>query len=422
MVDKYLSTYAILPGGVPEIQGDWEHVLVVPCFDESADFLNCLAAAQGDVSLLLVLVVNTPESADARCNQVIRKYLAQHLTQPLQTGYQLHQLGQELTALSIDLDALEGPTPSAEGVGRARRVGCDTALALIKQGVIKSRWIYSGDADAGWASGFFDSDWPAQYSAICLPFTHGAAGDPAVVVATLIYELKLHHYVLHLQRSGSPYAFHALGSSCAFNSSAYAAVRGVPLRSAGEDFYLLNKLAKVGPVHAARGCGVTLESRRSDRAPFGTGPAVSELLAAEHPSDVPIFYDAKCFSVLSTLLERFNQWILKPELDPECDLLDRLEARVANDLTELLTQWRYQRAIEHIQRAAAAPEARQKHANTWLDGFKLLKIIHLLRDRHYPNLTFQASAASQEQWPIELPSQSPTQIRQAIYEHLGWWS
>ena len=124
---------------------------------------------------------------------------------------------------------------------------------------------------------------------------------------------------------------------------------------------------------------MTLESRRSGRTPFGTAPepAVGELLRAEHPSDVPIFYDARCFRVLSTVLERFNQWILKPELDPERDLQDRLDARVANDLTALLTQWRYQRAIEHIQRAAAA--ARQTHANIWLDGFRLLKIIHLLR-------------------------------------------
>ena len=143
--------------------------------------------------------------------------------------------------------------------------------------------------------------------------------------------MKLHHYV-HLQRSGSPYAFHALGSSCAFNSEAYAAVPNFPSGAHGEDFYLLNKLAKVGPVHTARGAGVTLESRRSERAPFGTGPAVSELLRAEHPSDVPIFYDARCFRVLSTVLERFNQWILKPELDPERDLQDRLDARVADDL------------------------------------------------------------------------------------------
>ena len=422
MVSKYLENYAVLPGGLPEVQGNWEHVLVVPCFDESVDFLHRLIATQQHVSLLLVLVINRQESADAECNDNIREYLAQHLTQPLQTGYQLHRLSEDLTALSIDLESLEGPTPSAQGVGRARRVGCDTALGLIQHGIIKSQWIYSGDADAEWPSGFFSSDWPAHYSAICLPFTHGSVGDPAVVAATVIYELKLHHYVLQLQRSGTPYAFHALGSSCALRSEAYAAVRGVPLRNAGEDFYLLNKLAKVGPIHSARGCGVTLQSRRSERAPFGTGPAVSELLVAEHPTDVPIFYDARCFNVLSAVLRGFNKWILESELDPERDLRNRLDAPVANDLSELLTQWHYQSAIEHIQRAAATPEARQKHADTWLDGFKLLKIIHLLRDRHYPNLTFQKSAASPDQWPIQLPSQAPMQIRQAVYEHLGWWS
>ena len=84
--------------------------------------------------------------------------------------------------------------------------------------------------------------------------------------------------------------------------------------------------------------------------------------------------------MLNKVLERFNQWILKPELDPERDLQDRLDARVANDLTALLAQWRYQRAIEHIQRSGST-KPRQTHANIWLDGFRLLKIIHLLRDR-----------------------------------------
>ena len=98
--------------------------------------------------------------------------------------------------------------------------------------------------------------WPSEASAVSLPFTHRATEDPALSHATLIYELTMHHYVLHLQAIGSPYAFHTLGSSCVIHSHAYAAVRGMPLRNAAEDFYLLNKLAKVGPVHCARGAGV----------------------------------------------------------------------------------------------------------------------------------------------------------------------
>ena len=421
MANKYLSTYAILPGGPPKIQRDWQQVLVIPCFDESTDFLHRLVTTQERTSLLIVLVINRPEGSDTTCNAAVREYLAQHPTQSLQTGYRLHQLSEALVVLSIDLEALEGSTPVTQGVGRARRVGCDTALSLIQQGVITSQWIYSGDADAGWPEGFFYSEWPAQYSAICLPFTHESGGDPTVAAATLIYELKVHHYMLQLQRIGTPYAFHTLGSSCALNSKAYAAVRGVPLRSAGEDFYLLNKLAKVAPVHTAKGNGVTLQARRSERAPFGTGPAVNELLAAGRHTEVPIFYDAKCFDTLGTVIERFNHWILAPEPDPKRDLYDHFGHVVAEDLADLLARWRYQSAIEHIQRVARAPLARQKQADIWFDGFKLLKIIHLLRDRHYPNLTFQESVAREGQWPIGLPSKSPIQIRRAIYDELGWW-
>ena len=56
---------------------------------------------------------NRPE---ALTPDVIRssEHLAHYPTQPLQTGYQLYQLHDQLT-VSIDLDALEGPTPAAEG-------------------------------------------------------------------------------------------------------------------------------------------------------------------------------------------------------------------------------------------------------------------------------------------------------------------
>ena len=135
MVTQYLSTYAILPGGPPKIQGDWNHVLVVPCFDESADFLHRLAATQQPTSLLVVAVINRPEGSNSACNDSIRQYLASLQTQSLPTGHQLHQLGETLAVLSIDLEVLEGPTAPAQGVGRARRVGCDTFAVFLLDGV-----------------------------------------------------------------------------------------------------------------------------------------------------------------------------------------------------------------------------------------------------------------------------------------------
>jgi hypothetical protein len=304
-------------------------------------------------------------------------------------------------------------------VGRARRVGCDVALTLIDRHTVSSPWIYSTDADTEWHASLLTCSWPSKASAVSLPFTHLATDDPALSHATLIYELKMHHYVLHLQAIGSPYAFHTLGSSCVIKSDAYAAVRGMPLRNAAEDFYLLNKLAKVGPVHCARGAGVSITSRQSNRVPFGTGPAVGRLMEATNPCDVPLFYHADCFAALGQLLQLFRQWSNEPKMDTQAQLIERLGEAVGTDLERLLTQWGYQRALRHIHNAGRSDAARQQHTHTWFDGFKLLKVIHLLRDHHFPNLTLNEAMRLSGQWPVTHTG-TPSGLRDAIYQHFGW--
>ena len=419
-VEKYLGTYALLPGGCPELDGQWQHTLVVPCYDESASFIEDFCRAHGTTSILLLLVINRPECSPSNVNQRLRDGLAGWSHEAIQPGYTLHRAGEHFSILSVDLEHLEGETPRDQGVGRARRVGCDLALALINKGTITSPWIVSGDADCHWPSGFFHERWPDDASAISLPFTHHPLKNDPISAATLLYELKLHHYVLHLAALGSPYAFHALGSSFAVSANAYAKVRGVPLRSAGEDFYLLNKLAKVGLIHRASGVGVTITSRQSSRVPFGTGPAIQHLLETKDMLRAPLFYDARCFSTLGTLIELFSKWVNFPEITPEAELREALGSEIASSVMPLLQQWHYQKAIAHINNAARTAALRQQHTHIWLDGFKLLKLIHLLRDSHYPNVSFLDSVNEAAQWPIALRGAAPDQVRQSIYEHLGW--
>jgi hypothetical protein len=38
--------------------------------------------------------------------------------------------------------------PHKEGVGLARKIGCDIALSLYERGTLKSRWLHTTDADA----------------------------------------------------------------------------------------------------------------------------------------------------------------------------------------------------------------------------------------------------------------------------------
>lgn len=124
--------------------------------------------------------------------------------------------------------------------------------------------------------------------------------------------------------------------------------------------------------------------------------------------------------MLGIVLQLFGRWINYPNTDTEADLRRELEPTVASGVLNLLKQWRYKKAITHIHNAAQTPALRIHHTDIWLDGFKLLKLIHVVRDGHYPNITFFDSVNRPGQWPIELHTREPEQMRQAIYQHLGW--
>ena len=428
-IDKYLAQYSLRPGALSELHRHWQHVMVVPSYDESPEFLATWQQIYQNTSLLIVLVLNRPDGSDHAVNEPVRAALETYPTVTLGEGYFLSHLNDSCSLLSVDLDRLEGSTPANEGVGRARRVGCDLALELQHQGVIETHWIYSGDVDSIWPADLFTTSWSDEASAVVVPFvhrfeehlTHLSPDQERIATATELYELKLHHYVLQLRALDSPYGFHALGSSCLFNSGAYASVRGMPLRSAAEDFYLLNKLAKVAPVFCATGHGVTIAPRLSARVPFGTGPAVGKLLAVENVFHEPLFYDARCFDVLGRLCSKFSIWTETQEPNTLEQLVSEFGPAVAADLHELLNQWDYLKAIAHIHRAGSTTVERKNHITTWLDGFRILKIIHLLRDRHYPNLSCLESLNDPSQWPVTHDG-TPAGLLRAVHRHLGWFT
>lgn len=418
-ISKYLDHYAITPGAAPPIEGQWDHVLVVPCFDESPEFIDRYKQALTKTSLLLIMVLNRPPTADETCNDGVRDYLKSFTSSQQGSGYDLFEVSATISLLLVDLEVLEGPTPIKQGVGRARRVGCDLALQLMTHGQIDSQWICSGDADACWSDALFDQAWPSTASAVTLPFTHLPSADQHLSEATLLYELRLHHYVLQLMAINSPYAFHTLGSACAFNVAAYAAVRGMPLRSAAEDFYMLNKLAKIAPIHRVTGPMVTIEARISSRVPFGTGPAVQKLTDCVAPIDEPIFYDARCFETLNRVHQLFERWISAETINTANDLKADLESNLAKTIGEKLEQWHYQDAIAHIRTAAAAPDQRRPHLDTWLDGFKTLQLIHAIRDAGYCNISFRESIQRGDQW-LAMSAKTQTELLAEIQKSLGW--
>lgn len=298
VLHKYLTRYAEPDAGIADQLGRYERGLVVPVFREAPEFLNGFRRALGAASgrTLCVLVVNEPSDAttqDRRKNADLLQILTRGGTPLTATppAFLVPKESHDLLVVARTDRAFS--IPRAHGVGLARKIGADILTRAFFLGRVHSPWLFVTDADATLPRDYFGTVPAPDSSALCFPFRHVQSGDDDVLLATLAYEVELRYRVLGLWHAGCPYAFHTIGSCIAVHAESYAAVRGFPMRAAGEDFHLLRKLAKLGPVEIPRGDPLLLSARLSDRVPFGTGPSVARLCAGQpHLLDDPRCYDA----------------------------------------------------------------------------------------------------------------------------------
>jgi len=193
----------------------------------------------------------------------------------------------------------------------------------------------------------------------------------------LLYEISLYYYVNRLKHANSPYAFHTVGSTITVNAKDYALVRGTPKRLAGEDFYLLNKLAKTGLVLSASSAPIELDARVSHRTPFGTGSSIDRIQCLSNPIEENLYYQPAIFELLKALLARL------PLIWDENKVADTFRH------DDLLANWGAETgAFDEIGKQKHRLKSRQvfvKFLRDWFDGFRTLKFVHYMRDKHYPS-------------------------------------
>ena len=273
-IDAYLARHAWADsaGAVAAITGEYQQVIVVPAFDEPAGFPGrVLRNVREQVDVLMIAVLNAPDSAPAAAIARTRTLL-EDLGGDGSARFSLAKAGRSV--LLVDCVTASRRLPKRQGVGLARKIGNDIALTLMQSGQVHPGWLFNTDADTVLPADYFDQAPPERTdAALTFPFHH-VASDPALARKAALYELHLSYYRNRLAFAGSPYAFFTLGSTIAINPLAYAKVRGFPRRNAAEDFYLLNKLAKVGSVRSLATPTLTIDARLSERVPFGTGPAL----------------------------------------------------------------------------------------------------------------------------------------------------
>lgn len=375
---KYLSLYGekSLPEAPQQCQVLWQNVLVIPAYKESPTLIHQLKSlSERHRRLLVILVLNRPETeSNTLINQPLRD--AVFTLPPSDFCENLRSLSKTNHLLLIDHDRQSGATPSSQGVGAARKLGCDTALQWIHHGSIDSDWICCTDADAQLPDDYF-SRLPCanNFSAAVYPYAHKTLPkhhpDYRISQATQIYEQRLHQYVNGLKSAGSPYAYHTLGSTMAVNADCYAKARGFPKRAGAEDFYLLNKLAKIKPVASLDGAPILLTPRDSDRVPFGTGPAVKAILDSDTMDNTSAFYHPRTFVYLKIVLECAG------DLFDSRNAVDAVfaEKEHGEAIIALLRESGIEKAITHCRKQSADQTTFLRHFHQWFDGFQSLKFI-----------------------------------------------
>jgi hypothetical protein len=295
----------------------------------------------------------------------------------------IRESGLRLACVDASSEGYEMPDKGA-GVGLARKIGMDKALRLFGPDG-GAKLICCLDADTKVAAdylpqvarGFARAKGPA---AAAVAYAHERPSDPELAAAILNYEIYLRYYVCSLQNAGSPYAFHTIGSAMAVTAGAYASVRGINRLEAAEDFYFLNKLAKVGPVARIDTTRVYPAARASARVPFGTGRRMIQSLAGEH--DGHRLYHPRIFHVLA-------QWLAAVARDPDRSgsLICDEAAGICRALSDFLSARAFPDVWEKIRRNSRNVAFLTRQFHVWFDGFLTLKLIHWLNDRAFPPVT-----------------------------------
>ncbi|MCB0405577.1 MAG: hypothetical protein KDD51_12405, partial [Bdellovibrionales bacterium] len=217
-IAKYLSLYA-----EPEStqlsflhSRRWKRVVAIPARREQLWLPTCLralvrAADTTRGKTLCVLVLNGETEAAAQTWDALSLTTLVTGPEPL-----------SLCAISKTLDVLcvnrtgDFAFPKKQGVGLARKIGCDIALRLFAENQLDASTVHTTDADVQVPLEYFEIPAVEGVSAYLYPFRHRDL-EGGRDTAHDLYEGFLQYYVEGLRRAGSPYAFHTIGSTLAIS-------------------------------------------------------------------------------------------------------------------------------------------------------------------------------------------------------------
>jgi hypothetical protein len=355
--------------------------VVIPVFDENSYICATLESVKKALDnspqpVAVILVLNEPASASAEARQRNRELL-----ESLQKNDGKYDggliLGRELFYINLlDKEIKE----KFRTVGNARKTGFDGAI-LQSDGKVTDQkgLLFSLDADTLVSEKYFINAFehfkafPENAGAV-FNFKHRLEAEHSLQLAAMRYEIYLLDYALKMHRSGSHYGFWTIGSAFACTVRDYLRCGGMRRHAAGEDFYFLQALRKVGKVGVISEVSVYPAGRISDRVPFGTGPAIARQLAGELPG----LYNPRQFELLKDFFDNCRN----SDYD---NLAGSIMSFTPGELAGFLQAQNFAEIWAKIVKNTPRDHKKLLDAlHTYCDGFFILKFSHFLEE-HNPD-------------------------------------
>lgn len=283
------------------------------------------------------------------------------------------------------------------GVGLARKLGMDEALRRFNHIGQPQGIICAFDADATCDVGFLseilkayrqdsgiraavhyfehpliadftlcrDSDFASNADSGFASNADFALSNDSRAIA--LYELHLRYLLWAIRVSGYPAAWHTVGSSFSVRAEVYCRQGGMNRRKAGEDFYFLQKVFADGHIGEINSVRILPSARVSDRVPFGTGRAMSQIQQGKKWDT----YHFQAFLELQKFFGLIPAWFSSPEGEIHENYLQLHESLKAFlDANELI------RKIMEIRSNTHSSKAFIKRFYQWFNQFMMIRYLN----------------------------------------------
>ena len=394
----YVSTYLrkyYLNGWQAEINSGkyFNNIVVIPAINEFDNILRLLHSLSLNdpeyfQSTLFLFVINNAKDINAeiksdnfRTIEFLRRIIDKN---DFNDELIKSILERKMNISIVDASGSGKELPDKDaGVGLARKIGMDIALRYFDYKSNSKKILICLDADCSVESNYLSSVVSTfnmqKMNAGYVTYEHKLPENEKEKLAIVCYEIFLRYFLLGLKYANSPFAFPSIGSTMVCDVESYCKIGGMNKRKAAEDFYFMEKLAKITKIHEIKDTKVHPSSRSSWRVPFGTGKRVNRFISETH--EEYLLYNPESFNVLKNWLELFTA---SSNTDTGI-ILDKAgiihpQLKIFLELNLFAESW------NKIIKNAKSEEQIKKQKLMWFDGFRTLKLIHFLRDNAFPQI------------------------------------